>query len=638
MKHRQLAALFVLLLALAGCSKETPQKTPAKVSTSSTTEAQKATITKNEAEKKAALPAQTAPPAATQVNKEKVAATGNSPGQKKTSFDPFKGIIEGAHSKEEAIQGANVVIGQENPTQGTEIAGDVELNMTAGSVQAVNVVTAMSADGDESMLISPSSPPMPLNTESYNQLKENSFLRPTANPYSTFSVDVDTASYSNVRRFINAGQMPPAGAVRIEELINYFTYSYPQPVSEHPFSVTTELGPCPWEDSHKLVRIGLKAKDIDKKELPPSNLVFLIDVSGSMADPNKLPLLQQGMKLLVRQLNEKDRVAMVVYAGNEHVVLEPTPGSEQQKIIEAIDSLGAGGSTHASSGIITAYQLAEQAFMPGGNNRIILASDGDFNVGVTSPDELKKMIEEKRKSGVYLTVLGFGMGNYHDDTMEVLADKGNGNYAYIDNLLEAKKVMVKEMSGTLFALAKDVKIQVEFNPTKVGAYRLIGYENRALADEDFNDDKKDAKKDAGEIGIGHTVTALYELIPIGAMPAVDPLKYQKKAEKPDEKTGSTYANELMTVKLRYKPLQSEKSVLLDTVVQDRDVLLNNTSEDFRFAAAVAGYGMLLIGTEQKGTLNWPQVLTLAKGAKGQDEEGYRAEFIRLVEATELLAK
>ncbi|WP_446009799.1 vWA domain-containing protein [Candidatus Electrothrix sp.] len=456
------------------------------------------------------------------------------------------------------------------------------------------------------------------NTESYNAVTENGFISTNNDPLSTFSIDVDTASYSNVRRFINEGSLPVKGAVRIEELINYFSYDYQEPDNEHPFSVTTEVGPSPWNDSRKLVRIGLKAKDIDKKDLPPSNLVFLIDVSGSMSAPNKLPLLQTSLKMLVRQLGENDRISLVVYAGNDHVVLSPTAGSEQQKIITAIDSLGAGGSTHASSGIVTAYQLAEQAFLPNGNNRIILASDGDFNVGVTSRGELQKLIEEKRKSGVYLTALGFGMGNYHDDTMEILADKGNGNYAYIDSLLEAKKVMVKEMSGTLFALATDVKIQVEFNPAKVGAYRLIGYENRALADEDFNDDTKDA----GEIGVGHRVTALYELIPVGAtgQPSVDPLKYQKN----EPTSASQYTDELMTVKLRYKPLKKEESVLRSTVVKDNDLPLEDTSNDFRFATAVAGFGMLLSDSQHADGATWAQTLRLAKGAKGQDEEGYRA--------------
>ncbi|MGB5684309.1 MAG: VWA domain-containing protein [Candidatus Electrothrix sp.] len=483
------------------------------------------------------------------------------------------------------------------------------------------------------------------NTESYNALQESGFISTANDPLSTFSIDVDTASYSNVRRFINEGKLPPKGAVRIEEMINYFSYDYPQPNAEHPFSVTTEVGPCPWNDSHKLVRIGLKAKDIDKKDLPPSNLVFLIDVSGSMSEQNKLPLLQKSMKMLVKQLGRNDRISIVVYAGHDQVVLPPTPGSEQQKIITAIEALGAGGSTHASSGIETAYQLAEQALLPKGNNRIVLASDGDFNVGITSRDELQKLVEEKRKSGVFLTVLGFGMGNYHDDTMEVLADKGNGNYAYIDNLLEAKKVMVKEMSGTLFALASDVKIQVEFNPAKVGAYRLIGYENRALADEDFNDDKKDA----GEIGVGHRVTALYELIPVGAagQPTVDPLKYQKSkkndavsavsdSKAPDSET--QYANELMTVKLRYKPLQTSESILLSTVVKDNRLALEETGNDFRFAASVAGFGMLLSDSEHADGVSWSQTLTLAKGAKGTDEEGYRAEFIRLVEMAEMLTE
>jgi len=507
---------------------------------------------------------------------------------------------------------------------------------------------AMMSSPEDSPSVSPPANPIPSmsrsipewNTESYNALQENGFISTSNDPLSTFSIDVDTASYSNVRRFINEGRLPPKGAVRIEEMINYFSYDYPQPDAEHPFSVTTEVGPCPWNDSRKLVRIGLKAKDIDKKDLPPSNLVFLIDVSGSMSQQNKLPLLQKSMKMLVKQLGKNDRISIVVYAGHDRVVLEPTAGSEQQKIIAAIEALGAGGSTHASSGITTAYQLAEQVFLPKGNNRIVLASDGDFNVGITSRGELQKLVEEKRKSGIFLTVLGFGMGNYHDDTMEVLADKGNGNYAYIDSLLEAKKVMVKEMSGTLFALASDVKIQVEFNPTKVGAYRLIGYENRALADEDFNDDKKDA----GEIGVGHRVTALYEVIPISAdgQPTVDPLKYQK-AEKNDPVSDSPnsdtqYADELMTVKLRYKPLQTSESTLLSTVVKDNERALEETGNDFRFAASVAGFGMLLNDSEHADGITWPQILTLAKGAKGTDTEGYRAEFIRLVETAEILAE
>ena len=470
------------------------------------------------------------------------------------------------------------------------------------------------------------------NRESYNAMTENGFIATSNDPLSTFSIDVDTASYSNIRRFINQGTLPPAGAVRIEEMVNYFHYTYPEPAGKDPVSITSEVGPCPWKKGHKLVRIGIKAKNIAKDKLPPSNLVFLVDVSGSMTAANKLPLLKKAMKMLVRQLDRDDRVSMVVYAGMDKVVLPPTAGNKQKTIMAAIDALGAGGSTHASSGIITAYKLAQQVYMPGGNNRIILASDGDFNVGITSRDELQRLIEEKRKSGIYLTVLGFGMGNYHDDTMEILADKGNGNYAYIDNLLEAKKVMVKEMSGTMFTLARDVKLQIEFNPAKVAAYRLIGYENRALADEDFNNDRKDA----GEIGVGHTVTALYELIPAGSneVPSVDPLKYQKITKTTQKK----YQDEIMTIKLRYKPLNTTKSVLLSKSVKDRETSLARTSDDFRFAAAVAAFGMLLEHSPFAGDFDFEQVLTLAKRSRGSDDEGYRAEFIRLVETADLLSK
>ncbi len=474
--------------------------------------------------------------------------------------------------------------------------------------------------------------PPPLNRESYNGMAENGFITAANDSLSTFSIDVDTASYSNIRRFINQNTLPPVGAIRIEEMINYFSYSYPEPVGNHPFSVTGELGPCPWNKKHRLVRIGLKAGEIEKKDLPPSNIVFLIDVSGSMSSPNKLPLLKQALKMLVRQLNKDDRVSMVVYAGMDSVILTPTAGNRQKKIIAAIDSLGSGGSTHASSGIITAYKLAQQVYMPKGNNRIILASDGDFNVGITSRGELQRLIEEKRKSGIFLTVLGFGMGNYHDDTMEILADKGNGNYAYIDNLLEAKKVLVKEMTGTMFTLARDVKIQVEFNPAKIAAYRLIGYENRVLADEDFNNDKKDA----GEIGVGHTVTALYELIPIGSadVPSVDPLKYRQSKDTTQEK----YPDEVMTIKLRYKPLDNNTSILLTKIIRQNTRALMQTSDDFRFAAAVAEFGMVLKHSKFQDGLNFEKILPLAKQARGADTEGYRAEFIRLVETSQLLAE
>ncbi len=469
-----------------------------------------------------------------------------------------------------------------------------------------------------------------MNRESYDMVQENGFVKTLNDPLSTFSIDVDTASYSNIRRFINQGTLPPVGAVRIEEMINYFSYSYPQPKTA-PFSVTSEVGPSPWQPENKLIRIGLKAKELQKKELPPSNLVFLIDVSGSMQQPNKLPLLKKSMKLLVRQLNRNDRVSIVVYAGSDKVVLQPTSGEKKEDIERAIDTLVSGGSTHGSRGIVAAYELAEKSFMPRGNNRIILASDGDFNVGVTSRGELMRLIEKKRASGIYLTVLGFGVGNYHDDTMEILADKGNGNYAYIDSLLEAKKVMVKEMSGTLFALAKDVKIQVEFNPQVVGAYRLIGYENRALADEDFNNDKKDA----GEIGVAHTVTALYEILPAQSanIPSVDPLKYQKVIV-----DGLRESQELATVKLRYKTLQSHQSRLIEHVVTNRDETLAATTSDFRFSVAVAAYGMLLKDSEFMTSYSYQEILPLAKMAKGDDLEGYRAEFVRLLEMSELLSE
>jgi len=469
------------------------------------------------------------------------------------------------------------------------------------------------------------------NRESYDAIDENRFINVSNDPLSTFSIDVDTASYANVRRLINSGVLPPGGAVRVEEMINYFSYSLPEPAGNKPFSLHTEVGPSPFNPGYKLVRIGLKARDIDRQKLPPSNLVFLIDVSGSMNQPNKLPLVKQSLNMLAAELSPQDRVAIVVYAGSDRVVLQPTPGSEKERIAEAVENLHSGGSTHASSGILTAYDLAARSFMPDGNNRVILVSDGDFNVGTTSRPELQALVEEKRKSGVYLTVLGFGSTNYHDDTMEILADKGNGNYGYIDSLLEAKKVLVKESSGTLFALANDVKIQVEFNPALVGAYRLIGYENRALADEDFRDDSKDA----GEVGVGHRVTALYEVIPKGAanIPAVDELKYQRPAN-----INHSNRDELLTVKLRYKPAGSKTSVQMATTLKDSDTAIDQTSIDFRFAASVAGFGMLLTDSEHRGAFGWDDCLSMAQTARGNDLNGYRAEFIRLVEMAQLLQK
>jgi len=504
--------------------------------------------------------------------------------------------------------------------------------LTAGSATPAPQPTRLAAKQMAGTVMSDASsmmmlpPPPSYNTESYNNLSENRFILTANDPLSTFSIDVDTASYANVRRMLNQNMLPSPGSIRLEEMINYFQYDYAVEPRQD-ISITTEVGPAPWRKNAKLVRIGLAARDIPDTSLPPSNLVFLIDVSGSMAHPNKLPLLQQSMHMLVDSLGQNDRIAIVVYAGSDRVVLTPTSGSQKKTIHTAIDSLAAGGSTHASSGITTAYELARQNLVQGGNNRIILASDGDFNVGVTSRDELEKLVAGERESGVFLTVLGFGIGNYHDDTMEVLADKGNGNYAYIDSLLEARKVLVQEKVANLFTLARDVKLQVEFNPAKVAAYRLLGYENRQLADEDFRDDQKDA----GEIGIGHRVTALYELLAPGSsdLPQVDSLKYQKVV--PSQAT-----DELLTVKVRYKPQDQLGVRELSATATDQHNELTQTSNDFRFAASVAGFGMILANSANHGTMTLAQVKELAVGSKGKDEEGYRAEFVRLVETAQLL--
>lgn len=473
-------------------------------------------------------------------------------------------------------------------------------------------------------------PTVSLSRESYNAETEAGFHNSHHSPLSTFSVDVDTASYANIRRFLHSGGLPPAGAVRIEEMINYFHYDYPQPDAA-PFSLSAEVGPSPFHEDFHLVSIGLQGKTSIDADLPPSNLVFLIDVSGSMQSPDKLPLLQKAMKMLIDELDQRDRVAIVVYAGSDRVVLPPTAGSEKKVLYEAVESLHSGGSTHGSRGILTAYRLARQSFMPKGNNRIILASDGDFNVGITSRGELQRLIEEKRKSNIFLSVLGFGTGNYHDDTMELLANKGNGNYAYIDSLLEAKKVLVRQRQATLFTLAKDVKIQVEFNPAAVGAYRLIGYSNRLLETEDFNDDGKDA----GEIGLGHQVTALYEIIPTGheAVPEVDDLKYRR--ERSQAKAPSS---ELLTVKVRYKNPHVENSELMQTAVEEQGASLASTSDNFRMAAAVAGWGMHLSSSAFVGRATMKELIELARGARGSDPHGLRAECVQLMEMSELLRR
>ena len=464
------------------------------------------------------------------------------------------------------------------------------------------------------------------NNESYSNISENIFKTPLKDPLSTFSIDVDKASYSNVRRMINNGEKVPNDAVKIEEMINYFNYNYAQPVDEHPFAIHSETAVCPWNEEHVLVKIGLQGKTIEMENLPASNLVFLIDVSGSMQDVNKLPLLKSAFKLLVNQLREKDKVAIVVYAGAAGVVLEPTSGDQKEKIISALDQLQAGGSTAGAAGIQLAYQLAEKHFKEKGNNRVILATDGDFNVGTSSDSDLEKLIEEKRKSGVFLTVLGFGMGNYKDSKLETLADKGNGNHAYIDNMQEAQKVLGTEFGGTLFTIAKDVKIQVEFNPNKVQAYRLIGYENRLLNDEDFVDDTIDA----GEIGSGHTVTALYEVIPQGIKSKftkdLPSLKYSNTEPNP------TFESELLTVKFRYKKPDQDESIELIKIVPDTVKSVSETPDDFRFAASVAMFGMQLRSSEFKGKTDYDQIIELASKAKGKDQDGYKSEFVRLVKA------
>lgn len=475
--------------------------------------------------------------------------------------------------------------------------------------------------------------PYAQNTENYAHITENVFKKTHDNPLSTFSIDVDAAAYSNLRRFINSGNLPPKDAIRIEEMINYFDYNYEQPKGRDPVNIVTEIGTAPWNPQHRLVHIGLQAKTIPNQNLPASNLVFLIDVSGSMTDFNKLPLLVSSLRLLTDNLREKDKVAIVVYAGNSGLVLPATSGQNKQAIKDALNKLSAGGSTAGGAGIKLAYKVATENFIKGGNNRIILATDGDFNVGASSDADMQTLIEEKRKSGVFLTVLGFGMGNYKDSKMEVLANKGNGNYAYIDNINEARKVLINEFGGTLFTVAKDVKLQIEFNPKKVQAYRLIGYENRLLNNEDFNDDQKDA----GEMGAGHTVTALYEIIPVGVksnfIKKTDELKYLKGSPSSD------YANEMLTVKLRYKDPEGNKSKLLQQAVLDSyQNKLSKTSDNFRFSASIAMLGMLLRQSEFVQESSFEQSIALAEGAKGSDKEGYRAEYIKLAKSAQLMAK
>jgi len=504
------------------------------------------------------------------------------------------------------------------------VTEDVAYEMTEEEADMPDPGIQPAPDGDDDEVKKDS-----FNTEEYDRIYENPFVSTIRNPLSTFSVDVDRASYANVRRMLENNQKPYADAVRIEELINYFNYDYPQPTGKAPFSVNLEISNCPWNNGHQLLSIGLQGKDIDVNNVPNSNLVFLIDVSGSMSDINKLPLLKSSFKILIEKLRPKDRVAMVVYAGAAGVVLPSTSCDEKEKIMAAFDMLEAGGSTAGGEGIKLAYKIAKENFIDGGNNRVILATDGDFNVGESSDASMVRLIEKKREEGVFLTVLGFGMGNYKDSKMEKLSNAGNGNYAYIDNILEAKKTLGKEFFGTIYTIAKDVKIQIEFNPAQVKAYRLIGYENRMLKAEDFNDDTKDA----GEIGAGHTVTAIYELIPAGSkeeVPGIDELEYQKSTV--------VKSNDLMTLKLRYKKPDANVSQLIKQKVTKSDIVKGNTSNNFNWASSVAEFGLLLRTSKFKSDANYDQVIERARSAKGQDDEGYRAEFIKLVEIAQLLDK
>lgn len=474
-------------------------------------------------------------------------------------------------------------------------------------------------------------PPSDFSAETYNTIYENPFLEAQANAVSTFSIDVDAASYSNARRFLQQGQLPPADAVRIEEFVNYFDYAYPAPTGANPFSVNTELAECPWNSNHRLLLVGLQGRQIETGQLPASNFVFLIDVSGSMSSPNKLPLVQESLKMLTDQLRPHDRVAIVVYAGAAGLVLPSTPGSDKVAIKAAIDRLSAGGSTAGAAGIQLAYQVARKNYVGGGNNRVVLCTDGDFNVGVSSDGELVKLIEKERESGVFLTVLGFGMGNYQDGKMQQLADKGNGNHAYIDQLSEAKKVLISEFGGTMFAIAKDVKIQIEFNPARVAGYRLIGYENRLLAREDFDDDTKDA----GELGAGHRVTALYEIVPAGR-PLPAGVKNGEMRYQETKPTAAAKTDELLTLKLRYKqPKVGAASKLIETTVADK--MTAAPSNNFQLAASVAEFGLLLRNSSYKGTATYERCLALAQKASKTDPSGYRKELCELIEKARLLA-
>ena len=540
-------------------------------------------------------------------------------------------IIDGVPAKADQIAKLNP-----NDIENVKVLKDTNATAVYGNKASNGVVIVDTKNGifknlsekelrDKLTQTNPVQPVEP-NQEDYDSFIENAFESPKTAPLSTFSIDVDNASYTNVRRFINNGQSVPKDAVRVEEMVNFFKYNYPQPKDIHPFSINTELSENPWNTKNQILKIGLQGKNIPTEDLPASNLVFLIDVSGSMSSVNKLPLLKQSMKILVNELRPKDKVSIVVYAGAAGLVLPPTSGDEKKMIIAALDNLNAGGSTAGGAGINLAYKIAAENFIKSGNNRVILATDGDFNVGASSNTDMEKLIEEKRNSGVFLTVLGYGMGNYKDSKMEILADKGNGNYAYIDNIQEANRFLVKEFKGSMFAIAKDVKIQIEFNPKQVQAYRLIGYENRKLRAEDFKNDAIDA----GELGSNHTVTALYEVIPTGVksefLTNQPDLKYTKVAANEND-----YSDELATIKFRYKKPDGDKSIEMVKVIENKSIPLKNSSDDFKFSTAVAWFGLKLRDSNLVPNKSSEDIKKLAKEGLSNDEEGYKAEFIRLVE-------
>ncbi|MGO4292843.1 YfbK domain-containing protein [Chitinophaga sp. RAB17] len=543
----------------------------------------------------------------------------------KVKLTKLQQVIKAGQKNRYVMKETQALYGSRAPSAIVEYAAPV---ISGNNVQKASAgrVAGVTADATPGYYYSPAP-----NTEDYSAINENTFHAATDQPLSTFSIDVDRASYSNMRRFLNNGELPPPDAVRVEEMINYFDYRYKAPTGKDPVAIYTDMAICPWNTGHQLVRIALKSKQVDTKDLPATNLVFLLDVSGSMDEENKLPLVKRAFKVLTEQLRPQDKVAIVVYAGAAGVVLPATSGNDKKKILTALEQLQAGGSTAGGEGIKLAYNIADELHSKNSNTRVILATDGDFNVGISSEGELTRLIESERQKGVSLSVLGFGMGNLKDNTLELLADKGNGNYAYIDNFEEARRTFVTEFGGTLFTVAKDVKLQVEFNPQFVQAYRLVGYENRMLQNEDFNNDKKDA----GDMGVGHTVTALYELIPSGKKGEnvnwVDPLKYQQ---------GKILGNqsEVLTVKLRYKQPSADESQLMEKVLPYNDQAITAAPEDFRMATAVAAFGQLLRHSAFKGTATYEQVLSWAGNARGEDAEGYRAEFIQLVKKARLLDK